>query len=721
MNSSPRKLPAIPLPGLRPDSLGDYLASLGLLRVLARKWPEVRIAWKEEVLHVVGGPDRLHDLLDQLMEVAKNKRWTPYERGWADTQKECTQVKSGTPLAVWQSEIAEEALELFVAHAVPSTREVHFNLLLGRGGNADRLGKSRRVFANGWRKAVNELAGVSEAKARKKPTKNSNSSCDIRSELHSWLMGQPLGWMVEGLNAASWFSHANKLYNTGQGAFREEPLSPWAMALACEGLPFFAGAASRRLGSRARAVGAFPFVTQAAAPALSGEAGRDNAEVWAPVWERPMTLPEVRALFARGRAEVRGRGAVTPTAFATAIVERGVDAGITDFLRFSLGRTTSANTFEPRFEGRIVLPASDAPNHATEAATSLASVLERLLALVDRLPRDEKKGKRWRFAGLRGPIERAMIQLAASPSDPAAACVLLDAVVASLDKLDRNQSYRARQISWEPLPVEWLPALFGGEAPPLEARLAMAVVSGFPAGRPFALYRFGVDWQYGRYVHPKQAPLRWVWGSGTLPRVLANVLARRVLDWERATKDNSREEPPARIHLPASCQHVNAWLDGQVDEPLLERWLSRLALFDWRSVPESVRTRVARQEGSNGPIGGALAMFGLVQPLFDLQPVRPPGSEDNLLDPESGARTAAAARRLIALIRTGQVDTAVAFAMSRYAMAKTWLVRAAAPWFLEDPERLLASLLFTIPLRERGRLIQRWIRPQREKGDFAYA
>ena len=216
MNSSPRKLPAIPLPGLRPDSLGDYLASLGLLRVLARKWPEVRIAWKEEVLHVVGGPDRLHDLLDQLMEVAKNKRWTPYERGWADTQKECTQVKSGTPLAVWQSEIAEEALELFVAHAVPSTREVHFNLLLGRGGNADRLGKSRRVFANGWRKAVNELAGVSEAKARKKPTKNSNSSCDIRSELHSWLMGQPLGWMVEGLNAASWFSHANKLYNTAR-------------------------------------------------------------------------------------------------------------------------------------------------------------------------------------------------------------------------------------------------------------------------------------------------------------------------------------------------------------------------------------------------------------------------------------------------------------------------------------------------------------------------
>lgn len=704
MNSSPRKLPAIPLPGLRPDSLGNYLVSLGLLRLLAQKWPEVGVAWKEEVLHVVGGPDRLENLLDQLMEVAKKKRWTPYARGWVNKQKESTKRKTGTPLAEWQAHASEEDLELFAAHVVPRDR-AHFNPLLGSGGNA-----GKRAFSDGWNKAVDELQKVAGTPCGK-----------ARQELESLLQGGSHSWLLEKLNAASWFSEANKLYNSGQSPYREGLVSPWAMALACEGLPFFAGAASRRLGSRARAVGAFPFVTQAAAPNTSGEAGRDNAEVWAPLWERPMTLPEVRALFARGRAEVLGRGAVTSAAFATAIVERGVDAGITGFLRFSLGRTTSANTFEPRFEGRIVLPAGDAPNHATEAATPLARVLERLLALVDRLPRDEKKGKRWRFAGLRGPIERAMIQLAASPSDPAASCVLLDAVVASLDKLDRNQSYRARQISWEPLPVEWLPALFGGEAPPLEARLAMAVVSGFPAGRPFALYRFGVDWQYGRYVHPKQAPLRWVWGSGTLPRVLANVLARRVLDWERATKDNSREEPPARIHLPASCQHVNAWLDGQVDEPLLERWLSRLALFDWRSVPESVRTRVARQEGSNGPIGGALAMFGLVQPLFDLQPVRPPGSEDNLLDPESGARTAAAARRLIALIRTGQVDTAVAFAMSRYAMAKTWLVRAAAPWFLEDPERLLASLLFTIPLRERGRLIQRWIRPQREKGDFAYA
>ncbi len=704
MSTSPRSLPAIPLPGLPPDSLGNYLASLGLLRVLAREWPEVRIAWKDGVLHVVGGPDSPDALLDQLMKVSTNKQWTPYDRGWVDKQKESTKRKSGGPLTEWQAHASEEHLELFAAHVVPRDR-AHFNPLLGSGGNA-----GKRAFSDGWKKAVDELKKES-----------GKSSGRARQELQSLLTGEPLSWLLEKLNAASWFSDANKLYNSGQNPYREGLVSPWAMALACEGLPFFAGAASRRLGSRARAVGAFPFVTQAAAPDAAGEAGRDNAEVWAPVWNRPMTLPEVRALFTRGRAEVRGRGAVTPAAFATAIVERGVDAGITGFLRFSLGRTTSANTFEPRFEGHIVLPTNEIQNHPAEAATPLARTLERILALVDRLPRDEKKGQRWRFAGLRGPIERAMIQLAASPSDPEVASSLLDAVVAALDKVDRNQGYRARQVSWEPLPVEWLPALFGSEIPPLEARLALAAVSGFPASRPFALYRFGVEWQYGRYVHPKQAPLRWVWGPGELPRVLANVLTRRVLDWEKATKDGSRQEPPARAVLPATRQHVNAWLDGQVDEQFLERWLSRLALFDWCAVPKSVSQRLVGRESSDVPIGGVLAMFGLFHPLFDLQPVRLPGSRDDLFDPESGARTPGAARRVIALIRTGQADAAVTFAMSRYAMARTWLVKTEAPWCIEDPERLLAALLFTIRLPERGSLVQRWLRPHKEKGEIAYA
>jgi CRISPR-associated protein Csx17 len=118
-------------------------------------------------------------------------------------------------------------------------------------------------------------------------------------------------------------------------------ISPWAMALACEGVVFLAGGASKRLGARALMHGAFPFVTRPQSATDSGEAGRVSAEFWAPVWGRPMTMSEVLALFRRGRAEVNGGGATSPAAFATAILQRGIDSGIIEFRRFVAGWTTA--------------------------------------------------------------------------------------------------------------------------------------------------------------------------------------------------------------------------------------------------------------------------------------------------------------------------------------------------------------------------------------------
>ena len=84
------RLPAIPIPGLSPDSLGNYLASLGLLRVLSRKWPTTRIAWRDEVLQMVGEPATLDELLDELMRVASERAWTKYDTAWANDQKKGT-------------------------------------------------------------------------------------------------------------------------------------------------------------------------------------------------------------------------------------------------------------------------------------------------------------------------------------------------------------------------------------------------------------------------------------------------------------------------------------------------------------------------------------------------------------------------------------------------------------------------------------------------------
>lgn len=709
MAAEPRSLIALALPGLRPDTLGNYLASLGLLRILARRWPDVRACWHDEAFHLVGGPATIDEMVDVLAD--EKHEWTPYERRWADAQERST--KSGKPLALWQASAEENELELLAAHVVPAAR-LSFNPMLGSGGNA-----GRRNFSEGWKRAIDALKPKKRG-SKKSTVKAEDDQHRKRAELKALVLGEPTSWMLAKLNAASWFGDANKLYNSGQGPSREGTISPWAMVLACEGLPFFAGGASRRLGARAQAVGAFPFVTRAAAPCVSGEAGRDRAEVWAPLWERPMTLREVVALFGRGRAEVRGRGASTPGAFATAIVRRGVDAGISEFRRFVLGRTTSAHTFEPRFEGIFRLTSLEFATAVPAVAASAASTtVERMLGLIDRLPVDRKVRDRWRFFGLRGPIETAMLRLTANFNDPGAARALLDAAVSALDRVDRNQSFRKRIVAWEPLPIDWLPALFADESPGVEARLALALVSSFPQSWPFVLYRFGVVGHGRRFVHPERAPSRWVWHAGVLPSVLADVLRRRTLDWEGARDDGGQ----ARSALPAASADVSRWFSQEVDNELLACWASRLALFDWRFIPSSVRKSLAQGSKDGFEVTGLLCLFGLVQPLFDLRPVRSPGASVavDLLPCESGARTPAAAQALANLVRGGQIEAAVRLAQSRYAMAGAPLARTDVPWQVAEPERLLSAVLFAVPDRERTRLVQRWLRPRRQQGKDAHA
>lgn len=707
-------LSVISVPGLSPISLGAYLAALGLLKVLSRRWPDVRAAWRDGVLHLVGGPGDRYMLADALMTVADQASWTPYGRGWVDAQKASTKAKSGAKLALWQAEADEAELELFAAHAAPASR-VFFNPLLGSGGNA-----GKRAFADGWKKATEALQSPNTPK--KKTSRKSGANTDGRREaLNALFDGEASVWQPEKLNAASWFSDANKLYNSGQNPFSEGTISPWAMALACEGLVFFAGGASRRLGARIRPVGAFPFVVAAASPETSGQAGHDRGEVWAPLWSRPMTVPEVSALFARGRAEIGGHGAVTPAAFAVAVTRRGVDAGIAEFRRFALGKTTSANTFEPRYLGVASVPDG--------SADTRSDAFERMLDLIESLPADRKEGQRWRFVGLRGPVESSLVNAAGVPDDAEAMAALLDAAVQALDRVDVNRSFREKGVSWRPLPLDWLPALFGGKAPDIEARLALSLVSAFPIETPFALYRLGAEWRNqtreGRpkknspYEHPKTAPARWVWRTGPLVRNLCATIQRRLLDWE---DEYERGAPSTRTPITARLSDVEAWVDGDVDEALLACWLSRLALFDWSFIPASVRTLSPFDSGRIA-VRPALALYGLLHPLFDLNPVSDNGRKKghDLLAPETGARTPAMARRLAALIRGGDIERAIEIARSRYAMAHAPLMRMDVPWAIADPERLLAALQFPVSGFDRSALVRRWLRPQRQATEVTHA
>ena len=114
-----------------------------------------------------------------------------------------------------------------------------------------------------------------------------------------------------------------------------------------------------------------------------------------------------------------------------------MDAGVSEFRRFTLGRTTSSNTFEPRLEARFSLTTG------AEVGPVASAMLERVTALIEQrgFPRDGK-----RFVGLRGPIESALLDVAAEPTNSEAGIALLDAVVSALDRVDRNRSFREGKI-----------------------------------------------------------------------------------------------------------------------------------------------------------------------------------------------------------------------------------------------------------------------------------
>ena len=570
------------IPVLSSDSLGNFLAALGVLSVCARKWPQVRCSWRDDRFVLHRGPESLDQLADWLLEIAASSSWTNYAKSWSDRQKKDTTKKTDTLTAQWRAGKAEEEELLSFSSHIVTTNRLQFNPLFGSGGNA-----GRRDFAKGWNDARKAVVKLQEKDADA-----------LKADLLAFLCNESSGMLAE-YAAASWFSAANKTYNSGtRQPSRKGQISPWAMLLACEGIPFFAGTASRRLGAAAKSRAAFPFISTPLAAANETATGMELGVVWAPLWEeRAFSLPEVKMLFARGRAEINGRGATSAAAFSAAILRRGVDAGICAFHTFTLCRTTSENTFESRLTARI--PVQNEVNAAAQLA-------ERALAIRNSFPYDSER----KFLGLHGPVDRALLRFAevqGTELEHEAGWELAEALFESLSKVDRNRTLRAsRQIGFRHLPTDWARKALASEEVSGQARIARAVCSlrrrssepGEREEKPvsvadFLAYRLGVEREWAGWKFGKAAPARRVWGAGTLIDNLGAVVLRRLSSPESQARDSvslgGKVTERDKIRFTASSyadgEDVEAFLLAKpVDDAEIDRWIRRLALFDPRSV-----------------------------------------------------------------------------------------------------------------------------------------
>ena len=420
-----------------------------------------------------------------------------------------------------------------------------------------------------------------------------------------------------------------------------------------------------------------------------------------------MTEPELRSLFLRGRAEIGGKGAISSAAFAAGVVGRGVDAGVAEFRRFLLLHTTSAQTFESRLATVVPVPKTS-PDEATTRA------IRTIVELLNVLPSDRKVRGRWRFSGLRGPLEQTLIDFAAArPGEGRTeqAWALVDEMIGALIKVDRNRTFRGQNVRFRLLPGEWTTRLFQEDPPDRETRLALAISSLAepPTSPPFIAHRIGVRKGTGgtRWEFPESPPARRVWSDAELTENLGAMAEKRVR--EALRKADSR--PPFGAAIRVTLDDVHAWLAGEVDEGRLRLWLDRLSVFDWGGEANGSAARELQRSftGSRPVVDGVLVLHALFRPLASNWLFRQIVRESGIRT--ENVSTCACLGRVIAMLRRGDVNAAADVALEAYRSAGVALADFNAHPAGPDPDRLLAALV--IPVRDEQVLavFRRWGSP----------
>jgi CRISPR-associated protein Csx17 len=665
-----KQLAALTLAGIRPDSLGSYLVGLGLLSALAAKWPEVRACWRNGCFALLEESLTREQVESYLLE---EWRSTAYARWWGEKQKADTKAKADKNL--WKARSAESVVNarLLDAHIVGVGRN-QFNPVLGTGGNIGKRDLAK-VYEN-----AKALVASSEQTA-------------IVGWLRATLYADFDAPLPDLTSAGTWFVYANKTFNSGQGWYREGQISPWSFLLALEGALLLVGGAAKRLSANARSYAVFPFITDTPAPLSENEVGLFKAEFWAPLWKQPTSLPELRALLERGLTRIGQRTAKAPYEFAVAARSAGVDAGVEEFVRFVLRSTTSSQVYEAVPGERIKVGTADSAD---------SELIQQIIPWLDRLPYEPRDSKqKGKFKGLRGPLEQAIIRIAERADDAERWQHLLLLLAETQGRIDRNKSLRdrCRALGW--LAEGWFNAAW--PSPPPEIQLARAVASlGAGGEMPLAVNVFGIELDKSRtpIFSGDKRPQRTIWHHGDLLRLLTDVLERRLVDTDAAQ--------PLPLDAPARCPlaAVEAFLADSLDFELIGCWIPPLSLIKWTQPLTAVGATCATQAHGTD---GTMLLHSLFRSLFYPHKLEVSGKE---LFPDHLRPSAALARRLLNLIRQGELAEAVQLAQNRYLAAGRAIVLPPVDLSAAH-ERIAAALIIPMHRRDVVSGLARWLQPSK--------
>lgn len=412
-----------------------------------------------------------------------------------------------------------------------------FPPLLGTGGNDGRFD-----FTNNFMQRIVELFDPEDGSARP----------NAAPLLHAALFDMP----VPGLGAAAigqFSPGAAGGVNSTSGYEGAPRINGWDYVLMLEGALLFAAGVSRRLEGAEQAYLSYPFTVRAAAAGFGTasleEQGDARGELWAPLWERPTMLTELRVLFREGRISLGARPARDGLDAARAVARLGADRRVRSFVRFGFVKRQGLAYLAAPLGRRLVQP-----NPAGELLADLdrGRWLDRLRANVASSGIGLQEAVR--------QLEDGIFELTARPQEP----ILVQNVLIAVGRIARALALRPKLRELVPPPpilnARWAEAAGGNDPAPefrvaaalagLRARLARDAENATepptetePQNRP----------RYGLYMRQHLAPLdpdrrryaypAWntdsgaalaVWGPGSLIDNLCAVAQRRLLEMRRA-------------------------------------------------------------------------------------------------------------------------------------------------------------------------------------------
>lgn len=481
-----------------------------------------------------------------------------------------------TFLSAIRAKAPESLLAWLDAAILLTVDEPRYPPLLGTGGNDGRLD-----FTNNFMQRLVELFDV-----------GTDIPTDFgKASLPSALYGGAVPGLVSA--AVGQFNPGGAGGpNAGTGFEAGSLINPWDFILMLEGSLVFAAAATRRLESAEPGALSYPFTVRTTGAgsggASVGDEGQARAEMWMPLWNSFATLPEIRALFAEGRATLGRRPVKDGLDFARAIAALGVNRGIGSFQRYGfLMRSGKAYLATPL--NRISVRRN--PDADLIADLDQARFLDRLR----RFARDPSAPGRIKSFTRR--LEDSLFDLARQFSRSKLQTVLillgqLEAVLAD--------SRKARDVV-PPVPSlreQWIDK---ADDETEEFRLALALAGMESAGVPMRMFIAPVKAGKSGWEWDENSRMA-VWGRGSLVMNLGRLLEQRIRE---ATRGNMKDKP---FHCVAgtSGAEIAAFLACATDDTRIAQLVPGLALV---RIPE-------RPRPSTGGDQTLPAAFAILKPFF---------------------------------------------------------------------------------------------------------